>query len=167
MLSTRSLVDHGHRTASCDTSLVVSGGVDCLRRLNVYDKKPQRYAKDNRTAHVTARSDKSVAYATYQRLVLWTRHSPSLLSVLHLPLEQFTACDEARYWLRIESRFLPSSPAFDAPIRGFSSEYCYDVWYGKTRMMWLPEVKNVEDMFSRFDRIQERDRRTHRHRMTA
>ena len=49
-----SLVEHGQRTASCDTSLVVSGGVDCgRRRRNVYDKKPQRY---------TARSDKSVAY---------------------------------------------------------------------------------------------------------
>jgi len=29
-----------------------------------YDKKPQRYAKDNRTAYLTARSDKSVAYVT-------------------------------------------------------------------------------------------------------
>ena len=49
----------------CDTSLVVSGGVDRRRRRrNVYDKKPQRYAKDNRTAHLTARSDKSVAYVT-------------------------------------------------------------------------------------------------------
>jgi len=39
--------------------------VDCgRRRRNVYDKKPQRYAKDNRTAHLTARSDKSVAYIT-------------------------------------------------------------------------------------------------------
>ena len=39
----------------CDTSLVVSGGVDCgRRRRNVYDKKPQRYTKDNRTAHLTA-----------------------------------------------------------------------------------------------------------------
>jgi len=27
------------------------------RRRNVYDKKLQRYAKDNRTAHLTARSD--------------------------------------------------------------------------------------------------------------
>jgi len=27
-------------------------------------KKPKRYAKDNRTAHLTARSDKSVAYIT-------------------------------------------------------------------------------------------------------
>jgi len=30
----------------------------------VYDKKPRRYAKDNRTAHLTAGSDKSVAYVT-------------------------------------------------------------------------------------------------------
>jgi len=42
-----------------------SGSVDCGRRQrNVYDKKPQRYVKDNRTAHLTARSDKSVAYVT-------------------------------------------------------------------------------------------------------
>ena len=60
------LLKSSSRTASCDTSLVVkSGGVDCRRRRrNVYDKKPQRYAKDNRTAHLTARNDKSVAYAT-------------------------------------------------------------------------------------------------------
>ena len=53
----------GTGLASYDTSLVVSGGVDCgRRRRNVYDKKPQRYANDNKTAHLTARSDKSVAY---------------------------------------------------------------------------------------------------------
>ena len=58
-------MDHGHRLASCDTLVAVSGGVDCgRRRRNVYDKKPQRYAKENRTAHLTARSDKSVAYVT-------------------------------------------------------------------------------------------------------
>jgi len=46
-------------------SLVVSGGVDSgKRRWNVCDKKHQRYAKDNRTVHLTARSDKSVAYVT-------------------------------------------------------------------------------------------------------
>jgi len=50
---------------NCDTSLAESGGVDCgRRRQNVYDKKPRRYAKDNRTAHLTARSDKSEAYVT-------------------------------------------------------------------------------------------------------
>ena len=39
VLSTGSPVDHGHCLASYDTSLVVSGGVDCRRRRrNVYDK---------------------------------------------------------------------------------------------------------------------------------
>jgi len=65
VLSTGSPVDDSHSLASYDTSLVVSGGVDCgRRRRNVYDKNPQRYAKDNRTAHLTARSDKSVAYVS-------------------------------------------------------------------------------------------------------
>ena len=56
VLSTGSPVDDGHRFASCDdTSLVVSGGVHCeRRRLNVYDKMPQRYAKDNKSvANIT------------------------------------------------------------------------------------------------------------------
>ena len=65
VLSTGSPVDDGHRHVSYDISLVVSGGVDYeRRRRNVYDKKPQRYAKDNRTAHLTVRSDKSVACIT-------------------------------------------------------------------------------------------------------
>jgi len=56
LLSTESPVEHGQCTASCDTSLVVSGGV--LR------EKTTKCLKDNRTAHLTARSDKSVAYVT-------------------------------------------------------------------------------------------------------
>ena len=64
-------VDDVHRLESYDTSLVVSGGVDCRRkRRNVYDKKPQRYAKDNRTAHLTARSHKSVAQVTNNKRLL-------------------------------------------------------------------------------------------------
>jgi len=52
---------------------VVSGGVDCgRRRRNVYDNKPQRYAKGNRTAHLTARSDKSVAYVTNNKRLYLT-----------------------------------------------------------------------------------------------
>ena len=71
VLSTRSPVDHGHcPPTSYDTSLVVSG-VDCgSRQRHVYDKKPQRYAKDNRTAHLTAGSDKSVAYVTNNKRLL-------------------------------------------------------------------------------------------------
>ena len=64
-------MDDGHRLASYDTLLVVSGGVDCVRRRrNVYDKKPRRYAKDNRTANLTARSDISVVYVTNNKTTL-------------------------------------------------------------------------------------------------
>jgi len=76
VLSTGSLVDDSHWFASYDTSLVVSGGVDCgRRRRNVYDKMPRRYAKDNRTAHLTARSDKSVAYVTNNKRLLYVLYS--------------------------------------------------------------------------------------------
>jgi len=39
-------------------------GIRMIREKIRTDKKPQRYAKDNRTAHLTARSDKSVADVT-------------------------------------------------------------------------------------------------------
>ena len=32
--------------------------------------------------------------------------------------------------------------AFDAPLGGLPSEYCYAVWHEKTRMAWLPDGEN-------------------------
>jgi len=33
--------------------------------------------------------------------------------------------------------------AFDAPVRGFPSECRHPVWYGKTRMMSLPDSEKI------------------------
>ena len=45
--------------------------------------------------------------------------------------------------IRPESRFLPTPPAFDVPVRGFPSEYRHPVWHGKTGMAWLPDDEKI------------------------
>ena len=55
----------------------------------------------------------------------------------HLPVAALTQAVNPD--IGSESRFLPTKPAFDAPVKGFPSEYCYAVWQRKTRMAWLPD----------------------------
>ena len=75
--------------------------------------------------------------AYYQRCVI----TCDTLAVLHrrprlqhLPVAALTLAV-----IGSESRFLLTPPAFDTPVRGFPSEYCYAVWHGKTIMAWLPD----------------------------
>ena len=42
-----------------------------------------------------------------------------------------------------KSQFFHTPPAVDTPLRMSSSEYGYNFWYAKTRMVWLPMVKEV------------------------
>ena len=46
------------------------------------------------------------------------------------------------------------------PFRRFRSEYCHPMWYGKTRMVGLPDGENYEEMCNRLDTVPACDRQT-------
>ena len=60
-----------------------------------------------------------------------------------------------------ESRFLPTPPAFDAPVRGVPVGVLPSRFVRK-KLEWCgyPTVKKTEDIFIRFDTMHERDRHT-------
>jgi len=49
--------------------------------------------------------------------------------------------DKAKRDIGLKSRFFDTHLHSMPPLRGFPSKYCHKVWYGKTRMVWLPQGK--------------------------
>jgi len=74
-----------------------------------------------------------------------------------------TARSEARYRdIGLESQFLYTPPAFDAPVKAGGGRWNIAIPFGTEKLEWCdyPTVKKFEDMFIRFDMINERDGRT-------
>ena len=74
----------------------------------------------------------------------------------------------------VENRQFFIAPFYSTPpLGGFPSEYRHAVWYGKTRIVWLPDSKKISKI-SLFVLAQltnvtdgQTDRQTDRHRVTA
>jgi len=70
-----------------------------------------------------------------------------------------------------KSSFFSYPLAFDAPVRGFPSEYRHPVSHGKTRMVWLPDGEKISKIslfvLTQLKNVTDGQTHTHRHRMTA
>ena len=81
----------------------------------------------------------------------------------HLPVAALTQAVKPD--IGSESRFLPTPPTFDAPVRGRSTRNIA-MPFGTEKLEWCgyhyDGEKKFEDIFIRFDMIHERDRRIDR-----
>jgi len=95
-------------------------------------------------------------------------YSPSIVTMtLYCIISEI----KARYWSKI---VIFTYPLHSTPqLEGSPSEYCHYVWYGRTRMMLLPDGKKTLKMrllvLTEFTNVTDgqTDRHTHRHRMTV
>ena len=62
---------------------------------------------------------------------------------------------------RLRMRFHLPHLHLTSPLGGFPSEYRHPVWYGKTRMVWLPNGEKISKI-SLFSRTWQSDRHTDR-----
>ena len=83
------------------------------------------------------------------------------LSRCMCPFNYYRFWDRARYlWKNV---ILSYPLHLTPPLGRFTSEYCHPVWYGKTRMVGLPDgEKSFEDMCNRLGTIPACDRQTDR-----
>ena len=71
------------------------------------------------------------------------------LSRFICPSNYYRFWDRARYLWKKSSFY--HTPLHSTPLLGgFTSKYRHPLWYGKTRMVSLPMVKKIEDIFIRF-----------------
>jgi len=153
--NTRQVLSYDSRKRSYDQGGCVRRGVD-LRLQRITSNPSQtlrrrlvRTTNDGRRRECSARRRSSRLYFSH----FATR---TVDNTVQLYAAKPDTCPKSRFCLPQ----LHSTP----PLRGFPSEYRHPVWYGKTRMAWLPDGDtNFEDIFIRFDTTHERDR----HRMTA
>ena len=85
----------------------------------------------------------------HRRLLPAMSHNLRAVVMVHLrPCLQHLACCsvKSRQWSQIQAQnrnfclpHLHSMP----PLRGCPSEYRHDIWYGETRMVWLPDAEKI------------------------
>ena len=89
----------------------------------------------------------TAAQAYYQRCVI----TCETVAVVHrrLCLQHLACCSvntgsQARHRLRIAMSAYPTCIRRPRQVLGgFASKYCYAVWHGKTRMVWLPDGEKM------------------------